>query len=762
MAVACCRDTVSLKNDMIRICRFHGLDSLCLCAGRKARAMILFGLLACCAVWLLIPSYRGDLDDFDAVATILDRHGKPLRVVPDPSTMVCEPVPLDQTGEWTAKALVAFEDKRFYEHGGVDSIAVCRAMLQNVLHGQVVSGASTLTTLVVKMTEPRPRNLWTKLVEAHHARQLEARLTKDEILEQYLNRAPFGGNVYGIEAASKRYFGKPARNLSLAESAMLAGLPQSPSRLRPDRYLEEALERRDIVLWRMVENGMITCEQMREAQEQPIALRREALPFLAPHFCDYIMQRHPGHERLETTLDLSIQQLAESALQRRIEELSPFGVSGGAVVVIDVRSGELRAMVGSPDFWNASAAGQVNGTVSSRSPGSTLKPFAYAAAMDQGLCTPATMLADIPMRFAGYDPQNYSLEYMGPVSVRQALVQSLNIPALECVEQIGLESFVAQLRRLGFSTLDRPASHYGLGIVVGSSEMTLLDLSNAYACLARNGVWQPVRVLADEPAGESRTVYSAEAAYMMADILGGDERSADLVGHMADAVLPRVAWKTGTSSGHRDAWTVAYNPEYVVGVWLGNPDGSPSDALVGGSAAGPVAGDIFRRLYPAGDSPWFAMPDGIETRAVCACSGLPPSQECSTLLADMHIPRISPTQPCAIHRDGGEHWPAELQAFMERNGVGDAVAAREDNPLGIETPVDGETYRLLPASPGIRQEIKIAASGSGDTLYWFVDNEFLRTASAGDPVYWPLEKGTHSIACADAAGRTARVSIVVE
>ena len=232
--------------------------------------------------------------------------------------------------------------------------------------------------------------------------------------------------------------------------------------------------------------------------------------------------------------------------------------------------------------------------------------------------------------------------------------------------------------------------------------------------------------------------------------------------HMADAVLPRVAWKTGTSSGHRDAWTVAYNPEYVVGVWLGNPDGSPSDALVGGSAAGPVAGDIFRRLYPAGDSPWFAMPDGIETRAVCACSGLPPSQECSTLLADMHIPRISPTQPCAIHRDGGEHWPAELQAFMERNGVGDAVAAREDNPLGIETPVDGETYRLLPASPGIRQEIKIAASGSGDTLYWFVDNEFLRTASAGDPVYWPLEKGTHSIACADAAGRTARVSIVVE
>ncbi|MBN2703363.1 MAG: penicillin-binding protein 1C [Pontiellaceae bacterium] len=720
-------------------------------------AMAAFGV-----VWLLMPDYCGDLEDFDAVATILDRNGKPLRVVPDPSTILCEPVPLDQTGEWTAKALVAFEDKRFYEHGGVDSIAVCRAMLQNVLQGRVVSGASTLTTLVVKMTEPRSRNLWTKLVEAHHARQLEARLTKDEILEQYLNRAPFGGNVYGIEAASKRYFGKPARNLSLAESAMLAGLPQSPSRLRPDRYLKEALDRRDVVLWRMFENDMITRDQMQEAHDQPITLRREALPFLAPHFCDYLLQRHPGNERLDTTLDLGIQQVAESALQRRIEELSPFGVSGGAVVVIDVRSGELRAMVGSPDFWNTSASGQVNGTVAGRSPGSTLKPFAYAAAMDQGLCTPATMMADIPMRFAGYDPQNYSLEYMGPVSVRQALVQSLNIPALQCVEQIGLESFVAQLRRLGFSTLDHSASHYGLGIVVGSSEMTLLDLSNAYACLARNGIWQPLRVLADEPVGEPRSIYSAEAAYMMADILGGDERSTDLVGHMADAVLPRVAWKTGTSSGHRDAWTVAYNPEYVVGVWLGNPDGSPSDALVGGSAAGPVAGEIFRRLYPCGDSPWFEMPDGIQTRAVCACSGLVPCADCAAAVEDYYIPRISPTQPCAIHRDGGEHWPAELQAFMERRGMGDAVADREDNPLGIETPVDGETYRLLPAAPGIRQEMRIAASGSGDTLYWFVDNELLCAASSADSVYWPLEKGAHTIACADASGRAARVRIVVE
>ena len=269
------------------------------------------GVLLFIIIWALIPDYAGDLDNFDAVVKIFDRNGRPLRVVPDDSQVVCDPVPLDQTGEWTARAMVAFEDKRFYKHGGIDSIALGRAMLQNVVHRRVVSGASTLTTLVIKLTEPRRRTLGTKLVEAHHARQLEDRLTKDEILEQYLNRTPFGGNVYGIEAASQRYFGKPARNLSLAESAMLAGLPQSPSRLRPDRYLARAMRQRDVVLGRMLQNGLITQEEMAVAHEQPLDIRPQALPFLAPHFCDYILQRYPAGEQLRATLDLGIQQMAE-------------------------------------------------------------------------------------------------------------------------------------------------------------------------------------------------------------------------------------------------------------------------------------------------------------------------------------------------------------------------------------------------------------------------------------------------------------------
>ena len=715
------------------------------------------------AVWFIMPSYRGDLTDYEAVVRIRDRTGKPLRLVPEGDRIICVPVPLDQSGRWTASALVAFEDKRFYRHGGIDTVAVCRALLQNVLHGRVVSGASTLTTLVVKLTEPRGRNIWTKLVEAHHAREIEANLTKDQILEQYLNRAPFGGNIYGIEAASRRYFDKPARNLSLAESALLVGLPQSPTRLRPDRYPARAMRQRDVVLSRMFENGLITYDQLMTARDQPLELRRQSLPFLAPHFCDFMLQRYPGRKHLETTLDLEIQRLSENALGRRIGELASRGVTGGAVVVIDVRSGSLRAMVGSPDFWNATASGQVNGSVAGRSPGSTLKPFAYTAAMDQGWCTPATMMADVPMQFAGYTPQNYSLEYSGPVSVRQALVQSLNIPALKCVEQIGLDAFVETLRRLGLSSLNRGADHYGLGVVIGSGEVSLLDLSNAYACLARNGTWKPLRFIAGEPEGAGHRIFSAESTYMVADILGGEERSNELVGHMADAVLPRVAWKTGTSSGHRDAWAVAYNPEYVVGVWLGNPDGSASDALVGGSAAGPVAGEIFRGLYPGGDSPWFDKPDGVKERMVCACSGLPPAVTCSAMEQDLYIPRISPVQRCAIHRNGEEHWPAEIQAFMERRGMGDSSMVSAGSTLRIESPADGETYHLLPSTPGVRQEIRLASSAVSDAaLYWFVDDELLQRADALQPVFWPLAKGAHTIACADSAGRTARVRIVVE
>ena len=720
------------------------------------------GAIAAGWIWVSIPDYSGELDHFEAVSTVRDRDGNPLRVVLSERETLCNPVPLDQMGTWTAKAVVAFEDKRFYEHGGVDTIAVCRAMLHNVRRRRVVSGASTLSTLVVKLTEPRNRTPWTKVVEAHHALQLEGQLSKGEILEQYLNRTPFGGNVYGIEAASQRYFGKPACGLSLAESAMLVGLPQAPSYLRPDRNRRGAIRQRNIVLSRMLENGTISRAQYDVAVQQTMVLRRSSLPFAAPHFCDFIGQHFPESTERRTTLDASVQQIAEAALRQRVAELN--SVRGGAVVVLDVRRGEVLSMVGAPDFWDASAAGQVNSAVARRSPGSTLKPFAYAMAMDQGLYTPASVVGDVPMHFAGYTPQNYSRAYCGPVSVRHALVQSLNIPALRCVEQVGLDSFVSRLRQLGFSTLDRSSDQYGLGIAVGGCETTLLDLVNAYACLARGGTWRPLHFFVEEEPSVEQALFSPESCYMIADILGGDERLDELVGHCAEVVLPRVAWKSGTSSGHRDAWAVAYNPDYVVGVWMGNPDGAASEELVGGSAAGPVVGEIFRRLYPEGRSPWFERPAGLRVRNVCARSGAVPCSDCAATECDDYIPRISAVAPCTVHQGNEEVWPAAIHQFLaqQRGGESESETATASD-LKITAPVDGETFCLLPESPGIRQEIRFSAqSESGTPLYWFVDGQLLKQDAADRPVFWPLKKGAHTIACADASGCSARVGICVE
>jgi penicillin-binding protein 1C len=755
---------------------------------RKVRALI-WGVVVpgslVLIVWILIPEYHADLSSYRASTKIYDSKGRVLRTVLGRDDVLCEPVPLARTGDWIVNALVSAEDKRFFEHSGVDVLAIGRASAQNLVCRRVVSGASTLSTLVVKLTEPRPRTVWTKVVEANHALDLEAQLSKKAILEQYINRAPFGGNIYGVESASKRYFGKSARDLSLAESAMLVGLPQSPSRLRPDRHPDNALKRRDYVLTRMLACDHISADQFKTARKQVMTIDPVPLPFHAPHFCDFILDRYSGESVLKTTLDMDLQLIAEDVLSSHLSELSRFNIHGGAVVIIDVRTGALRAMVGSPDFWNRTASGQVNATTARRSPGSTLKPFAYAAAMEQGMCTPATMTADVPANFAGYSPRNFNLNYAGPVSVRRALVRSLNIPALRCAQQVGLADFVQDLRSLGFSTLDRPAIHYGLSIVVGTCEVTLLELANAYACLARSGEHLPLRFLQSESPAEGTRVYSEETAYMIADILSGEERARDLTGHIADVVLPRIAWKTGTSTGYRDAWTVAYNPDYVVGVWIGNPDGAPSRKLVGAVAATPVAGDVFRRIYPHGGSPWYEQPKTLKTRQVCARSGQVPGSDCPAEITDYHVPELSLTRRCDVHQrvrlsgSGSdlwavrEVWPPQIESFLRDRGMQDSgsgempekkVTSSDMKALRITSPTEHESFRLLEDMPAVRQELKLAAVSSDTStgVYWFIDGELYCAAKGGQPVFWPLSVGKHTINCSDALGNCDGVDVIVE
>ena len=721
-----------------RLCRL--LRWLAVVAGVTAAALA--------AAWRAFPFPVEKLGQFPSATYLLDREGRPMRVVLGPGDMISDPVPLAAAGDWAGKALVAVEDKRFFSHPGLDPLAIARAAAQNVAHGRVISGASTLSSQVIRLTEPRPRTLPAKAVEGWRALQMDARLTKAEILAQYLNRAPMGGALEGIAAASRAYFGKDPADLDLAEAALLMGLPQSPSRLRPTRHPDRALRRRHAVLERMAALGYITADEFRAADEAPVTVQARALPFAAPHFCELARTRlasapRPAGtpHRVRTTIDPGLQALAEDALGRQAAERRERGVAGGAVVILEVASGAVRALVGSPDFHDAAAAGQVNGATALRSPGSALKPFAYALALDRGLYTPALRLDDAPIQFRDYCPRNYDGEFTGPVSVRQALSRSLNIPALATAQAVGLADFLALLRETGLTSLDRPAGAYGLSLVLGAAEVSLLELTAAYAALAYGGDWRPPRIWEEAAVPVPRRVISPEAAYLVADILEGGERLMDLCGHVAEARAPRVAWKTGTSAGHRDAWTIAYNPEYAVGVWLGNPAGHGSPILVGAQVAAPIAYAVFRGLYPDGDGPWFACPPGIRRTAVCAETGRPAGPGCPATVEDLHIAGVSDPTSCARH--AGIHRPRP--------------------PPRITSPVDGARYLLADGLPAGIQAIVLTADAGGTTdVHWFVNGVHLGAARADAPRPWALAPGPHKITCADPDGRAHSVHIRVE
>jgi penicillin-binding protein 1C len=728
---------------------------------RRAGAVLGAAAAICAAAWLaacLAPFPDQVFAHYPASVVLTDRLGQPLRVWLGEGDIDCRPSYRPDRSHWIVQALVAAEDRRFWSHGGVDLRAVARALAQNAAAGRTVSGASTLSTQVIRLVEPRPRRWGAKAVEAFRALQLEQRYDKRTILAQYLNRAPFGGNIVGIEAASWRYFGKRPADLSLAEAALLAGVPQSPSRGRPDRHPGRARKRQAYVLARMRACGCITAAQEAEALAQPVVARPSPYPFDAPHFTEWVGAGASADAQgvVRTTLDPVWQQRAGEILRQHLRDGA---VRGGAVVMLEVRTGAVRAMVGSPEYA-AQPAGQVNGALAARSAGSTLKPFAYAMALDQGWLTPGSVLADVPARFRDYDPQNFDPLFRGRVTARDALVLSLNMPAIEVVRRVGQVPFYDTLKRLGLATLSGPAEQYGLGLVLGNGEVRLLDLANAYACLARGGVLAPVRVReGDERTATGRRVFSKEACWILAEMLSGDERAMDTTGHAADVRLPRMAWKTGTSAGLRDAWAVAYNPDVVIGVWVGRPDGAGSDQLIGRAAATPIAWELFRSLYPDNQSPWYERPAGVTARLTCPVSGRLPGPHCPPAVEDWAIARVTRCEPCEGH--GGPGARAELPATGPRAAP---PVAQAEGSLRIITPARDSTFRWMGGLDAGAQRIPLTATGPGpgEPLHWFVNDRPVGVSRAGEPLFWPLERGAHQIVCSSVRGPSDRIRIVVE
>lgn len=672
---------------------------------KNIKASLTLALFCAAAICAMVAFLRPPmLEDPPAGTVILDRDGMPLRVRLAADDSDLRPVNHASISPWVIQALIAAEDKRFFQHPGIDPLAILRAAGQNLRYRRRISGASTLTTQVIRMAEPRRRTPSTKLIEAFKAIGLERDLDKQAILEQYLNRAPFGGNLHGIESAAQRYFGKSAADLTLAEAALLAGLPQAPSRLRPDRYPDAAFQRMQYVLERMEAVGFINAGQRAQALRQPLDARAVERSFHAPHFSDWVLEHYrKSTGTVRTTLDSALQYAIENLVALHFRSLAGQGVTDAAVVVIDVESGAVRAMLGSPDYHHHHHHGMFNSALAIRSPGSALKPLIYALALEQGMMSPGTMLDDSPMILRDTSFVNFDQTFRGAVSVRDALVASLNIPALRVTAMVGLRETIDGLHALGLSSLDRPAGDYGLGIALGGGDVRLLDLVNAYACLARGGYYRPYRLIEDDVADRSgHRVFSPETAFMIADMLGGPERSLDVFGHAADARLPRMAWKTGTSSGFRDAWTIAWNPQYVVGVWLGNHDGSGSPALVGARSAAPLAGAVFRYLERRADGAvWFIPPETLRQRTLA---------------------------------DGTREW------YVPGVSVDPRTQSPSVEPLRIVSPVSGSVFRVQPENRG-EQVITLRARGMepGTPLHWFANGEYL--GQSADTLPWTLHAG---------------------
>lgn len=560
---------------------------------------------ACVLAWSLYPFPLERLQQWPASPVVLDGQGHRLFSVVDRDGQWRYPVPLAEISPWLIQATIATEDQRFYRHPGVDPWAVLRALAQNLGAGRIVSGASTLDMQVCRMMDDRPRTVRAKVIEAFRAVQLNRLMTKDRILETYLNIAPYGGNLRGVEAAAQRYFGKCAGQLSLAEAALIAGLPQSPTRYDPLRHPEAALMRQRTVLQGMALRGVITAEQAQEARSWPVTVGPWSRVQLAPHASALALQRRPRGGRVTVDLDLQDQ---VDRLVRQHQDRLPRDTEV-AVVVIDVAESAIVAMVGSGDPADP-VDGQVNGALARRSPGSALKPFVYAAAFEAGRLNGGSTVYDVPIVRGPWSPANFDKTYAQEITAAEALRRSLNVPAILIAEGVGLARCCGVLEAAGVSLAPDSRTQGGLALAVGGVEVTLLDLTNAYATLARNGVRRPPRLFVDEPSPQTQAL-RPEVCAALSDILSSRHRQPALEG-TSDAEVPWFMWKTGTSSGRRDAWAVGHNTRYAIGVWIGRFRGTGRAEYVGAEAAEPLLCGLFclPRIRTDADPP---APDPLGT-----------------------------------------------------------------------------------------------------------------------------------------------------
>jgi len=700
---------------------------------------------------------------------------------------------IDEVSPLFLKTLIEKEDRWYRFHPGVNPVALLRAIFQNLSSGKRVSGASTITMQVIRMLEPRARTIPNKLVECFRALQLEMHHSKDEILDLYINLLPYGGNVQGVKAASFLYLGQEPKALSLAQAVALAIIPNDPNHLRLGLQNDDIVKVRNIWLKKLSKRGFFNSSSLADALFEPLTARRYEAPKQVPHLARLLSQKYPNDPVINTFINLRYQDFIENTVSNEVAMYRGMGVGNTSVVLIDNHKHAVIAYVGSAGFMETQFQGQVDGASALRSPGSALKPFLYALAMDKGLITPKTILQDIPQNFNGYRPMNYDETFRGRLPASQALALSLNIPAVDLANRVGVELFNEKLSRGGLKWIGERKKTLGLSVVLGGCGVTLTELTHLYSCLATDGIEFPLRFAENEKESLADSLFSPQATWMINEILTGLKRP-DLPNNFENSVnLPHIAWKTGTSYGRRDAWSIGYNPDFTIGVWVGNFDGTGVPELSGADFATPILFKIFNFLTFNRKSAWFKRPAGLDFRLVCNESGLPPGEACTNLVMDDYIPAVSPNRKCDhltpvfVNETGSisycrsclppagyrtEYFPnlsPGLIAFYEEEQIPyrkipphNPLCNRvyhNDSPV-ITSLTDGKEYILYASS---KQQLLLAFTATSDVnkVYWYINDKFFKEATRGQKLFFTPHAGTVKISCSDDKGRNTDILVKV-
>ena len=708
------------------------------------------------------------------------------------------------------KAIIYKEDRWFRWHFGVNPFAVVRAGVRNVFTGRRTSGASTITMQVVRLLNPQSRTYFNKIIEILRALQLEVHYSKDEILQLYLNLVPYGSNIEGIKSASILYFQKSPDVLSLAEVMALAIIPNRPSSLRLGINNDFILKERNRWLEEFKIDQVFHNQDIDDALSEPLNVKRHEAPKLAPHLSLRLKQENPTEANIHSSLIRNKQLTIEKIVQNYVSRLYAMNIHNAAVMVINNQTHQVEAYVGSADFNNPVDGGQVDGVRAIRSPGSTLKPLLYATAFDKGIITPKTTINDVPTNFGGFEPENFDKLFHGKVSVEFALANSLNIPAVKLLKEITTPVLVDKLKKADFQAVKKNSSKLGLSLVLGGCGVTLEELTNLFSSFANEGQFQKAtylyadaRVSGEDTSHGDRDkspipnpqspITSPESTYLINQILTQITRP-DLPNNYAYTYrMPKIAWKTGTSFGKKDAWSIGYNAKYTVGIWVGNFSGEGVPELSGANIATPLLFDIFNTIDYNSSSKWFKSPENIALRKVCAESGDVLNEFCINQITDYYIPSVSKMTPCShakyvyVSADGQisycshcmpdsgmikktfpNHAPELVSWFETKHILYEKVPTHnlkcervfQDNAPQIVYPVDGSEYIL---DKNDTQKLMLNAQVRNDVkeIYWYINDKLLQKSTPNTPIFFKPTAGKVKISCSDDKGRNTDIFVQV-